>query len=73
MWQIWKFEQIPKEYWEQLNNQKLFMDWLGEELGHRTKSDWFNLQINEFSIRNAGSLIASYHNSPIKLLQAISL
>lgn len=28
-WKTWKFNKVPNGYWDKLQNQKKFMDWLG--------------------------------------------
>ena len=42
-WLPWKFDKIQSKYWEDINNQKKFMDWVGNELKIKEMSDWYNV------------------------------
>lgn len=70
-WQVWKFEITPKGYWNDENNQKQFMEWLGKEMGINEKGDWYRIQVSDFSQRGAEKLITLYNNSPAKLLSTV--
>src|SRR4051812_34176998 len=34
-WKIWNFNRVPHDYWDEVENQKTFVDWLGNHLGFR--------------------------------------
>jgi hypothetical protein len=42
-WLPWKFEQIPLSYWDNVNNQRKFMDWAGKQLKINEMSDWYKI------------------------------
>ncbi len=42
-WLPWKFTHIPNNYWSDLNNQKLFLEWAEKELNIKEKEDWYNI------------------------------
>ena len=42
-WLPWKFAQTPKHYWDLVQNQRKFMDWIGNNLGIKNMSDWYNI------------------------------
>ena len=42
-WLPWKFEKLPKYYWNNKNNVRKFMDWAGKELNVKEMSDWYKV------------------------------
>lgn len=59
-WQLWRFSQVPKGYWENHHHQKQFFDWLGQQCGIKDLSDWYNLNITDIATKG-GSKLAAYH------------
>jgi hypothetical protein len=37
----WKFAQVQDGWWEKRENQQMYMDTLGKELGYKSPSDWY--------------------------------
>ena len=60
-WLPWRFVNCPKNYWEDVNNQKRFMSWVAKELIVKEMSDWYkvtslvtrNFNENSFVSRNS--------------------
>src|SRR5690349_19875294 len=47
-WHPWKFAQIPQGYWDELSNQKKFLDWLGKMYYYTTFTiDRFEIRIQK--------------------------
>lgn len=42
-WLPWKFAKCPDGYWDDINNQRQYMDWLGQSLGFKELSDWYSI------------------------------
>ena len=42
-WLPWKFNQIPKGYWNDESNIKEYMNWLSEKLNIKTMEDWYKV------------------------------
>ena len=42
-WLPWRFEKVPKHYWDSLENQRKFIEWAGKELQIKEMSDWYNV------------------------------
>jgi hypothetical protein len=47
----WRFSRIPNGYWDDLKNQRKFMDWAGEQLNIKDKSDWYKILVQVSEIR----------------------
>ncbi len=60
-WLPWKFENTPLNFWNDINNQKLYMDWLFKELGYETMEDWYRLTKNDLVKNHSGGLIVKYN------------
>ena len=43
-WLPWKFNQIPKHFWDDTTKQIKFMDWVSKELKIEDKSDWYRIR-----------------------------
>ena len=40
---IWKFHKVPKNYWNDINNQRLYLDFVAKELNIKTTDDWYTI------------------------------
>lgn len=47
-WLPWKFDHCPNRYWEDIRNQRKFMDWAGKELAIKDMSDWYKISVKVF-------------------------
>ena len=39
-WLPWKFVMCPRNYWDNINNHKKFVEWAGKQLKINELSDW---------------------------------
>jgi hypothetical protein len=42
-WLPWKFAECPLPYWDDVKNQRKFLDWAAKELNIKEMSDWYNV------------------------------
>ena len=42
-WLPWRFNSTPKEFWNDTNNVKEYMNWLSERLNIKTMEDWYKV------------------------------
>jgi hypothetical protein len=42
-WLPWKFDRCPNNYFENVNNQRKFMEWAGKQLKIKEMSDWYDV------------------------------
>jgi hypothetical protein len=45
-WLPWKFGKCPRNFWDDMKNQKEFMDWAGKHFKVKEISDWYNVSFN---------------------------
>jgi len=65
-WLPWKFNKTPFGYWDDKENHRKFMNWLGGELGFENPEDWYQIQGSDFNYgtRKTGlsNLIDQYYD-----------
>jgi hypothetical protein len=44
-WLPWKFIQSPKNYWSDISNQRMFLDWAGKQLGLNELNNWYGVHV----------------------------
>ena len=68
-WLPWKFVSgVPTNYWNNIKNRKIYMEWLGKELGYTCMEDWYEITRIDF-INNYGSgMFNSYYNYSLRKL-----
>jgi hypothetical protein len=42
-WLPWKFSRCPSTFWDDLKNQRKFMEWAANELKIKEMRDWYNV------------------------------
>ena len=42
-WLPFMFDQTPRKYWDNIDNQKKFVEWAGKELKINEMSDWYHV------------------------------
>ena len=72
-WLPWKFEytSAPNGYWNNLQNQREFMDWLSRELGFVEFEDWYNISKEQIITYGGSGLMDIYRNSPMSALKSV--
>jgi len=67
---VWKFKTVPRRFWKEEKNQRMFFDWLGKHLGFTSMEDWYNLTLGDLEKYGYG-LLNYYNNSPTTALQSV--
>jgi len=70
-WNVAKFAKRPQRYWSSLENQKKFMDELGETIGLRDLNGWYSINMTDLLPLGAGSILELYGRSLSKLLATV--
>lgn len=69
-WIIWKFK-LASNYFNDMQNQKRYMDWLGSKLNYNNKSDYYNLKLSDFTTHYGDKLLMKYNNSPSRVVSHV--
>jgi len=59
-WKEWLFPRVPKGFWDQPENRRRYMDWLGEQLGFHRPEDWYRVHPQDFARNRGKRLVGSY-------------
>lgn len=83
-WLPWKFNKAHHNFWDDVNNQRKFMNWVGKEINIKQLDDWYKVTSYVFDkfykkliclkdvIKLGGSRLLSLYNDSIsKLLSTI--
>lgn len=71
-WLPWKFETVPLGFWEKIDNQRQFFDWLAEQLGYKTYEDWYQVGNPDIYKWGGHSLMKCYYGASVpRALRAI--
>jgi hypothetical protein len=67
-WKPWKFRHfsVPHGYWDNLDNQKKYFNWLSNILGINKTSDWYSISRNDVISRGGATLLNKYGDSVIR-------
>ena len=70
-WLFWKFTPAPQSSWKSKENQLKYMAWLGEQLGYKTKEDWYKITQKDIENNYGHGLLKHYNGSPYQLLSSV--
>ncbi len=71
-WHEWLFEIVPQSLWDDPDNRRRYMQWLGEQRGYRTTDDWYQLTEQDFRQHHGKELLRDYYdNSPIAAVREL--
>ena len=71
-WILWKFSVTQQGFWKKKENQKIFFNWLGSQLGHKSMDDWYNVTQKDIRNNGGGGLLGSYYRgSPSSAVQSV--
>ncbi len=42
-WLPWRFSHVPNGYWDDMKNQRNFMDWVAGKLNFKNREDWYKI------------------------------
>ena len=71
-WLPWKFFKCPQNYWDDMKNQRKFMDWVVLELKIKEPKDWYTVSSKVYSVfivpgtKKSTGLDGSWGNSVTK-------
>jgi hypothetical protein len=62
---------VPQGFWQNRENQRSLLDWLGHKLKVQHWTDWYKIPGNDIAHAGGGSLLNCYIDSPAQLLQTL--
>jgi hypothetical protein len=43
IWLPWKFSHVAKGFWNDVNNQREFLNWVATQLNYKDTTDWYKI------------------------------
>lgn len=71
-WLEWEFNYVPQGFWDNPDNRKRYLVWLGKKLGYSIKDDWYKINTKAFEkYYGSGMLQRSFGGSPSRAVMEI--
>jgi hypothetical protein len=71
-WLAWKFGQnVHTGFWDKIDNQRDFLNWLGGKLQFKHMDDWYNVTWKQIKKNGGRGLLDKYGDSPSKLIISV--
>ncbi len=70
-WDIFNFTQLPSGYWNDISNQRSFLEGLAKKLHIDTKDDWYKITQATLNQHGGSGLLKKYNFSLSKLLTRV--
>ena len=67
-WKEWMFYRVPDGFWDDSENRKRYVRWLGKRLGYRRGEDWYQIRKDDFQ-NHCGGALAGRYRSHLDLLE----
>jgi hypothetical protein len=62
VWHEWKFARVPAGFWDDLDNCRRYVRWLGETLGIKSTQEWQSVRRRDLLANYGGGLLTLYHS-----------
>ncbi len=69
-WQEWLFIQVPAGFYDDLQNNRRYMAWLGTQLGFRKIDDWYRVTTADFQKHRGGACLMDHRSSASQFVAA---
>jgi hypothetical protein len=67
----WCFTYVPHSYWNSLQNQRNFLDWVGKQLNIQHMKDWYSVSVEQIGKFRGERLMAVHGDSLSATLRAV--
>lgn len=70
-WELWRFTKVPAGFWEDLDNQRNFIESLAKNLNITQLDQWYEHTGDVVKENGGHALMKHYKNSPLQLLSTL--
>eukprot|EP01125_Pyxidicula_operculata_P006278 TRINITY_DN2178_c3_g1_i2.p1 TRINITY_DN2178_c3_g1~~TRINITY_DN2178_c3_g1_i2.p1 ORF type:complete len:498 (+),score=111.05 TRINITY_DN2178_c3_g1_i2:408-1901(+) len=71
-WIAWKFDTVPKHFWDNKYNQKKFFNWMIKELGYTRYQQLYDITTEHFKLFGGATFLKDdYQNSPFQAITTL--
>lgn len=61
----WMFAAVPLKYWNNLQNQREYFEWLSKEMLFQQHSDWYHFKTSDLDNRGGRTVVTRYYSNSI--------
>ncbi len=65
------FSQVPRGHWDDISNQRAFMDELAKKLNIHDKEDWYKVSVKMVKQCGGAGVLSKYKDSVIELITSV--
>jgi hypothetical protein len=69
-WQNWRFPRVSRGYWDNIQNVKISLEWIGQQLKVSNLEDWYRVSVQEIN-QLGGSTPLMKYGGKAQLLKAV--
>src|SRR2546422_859045 len=66
---LWLYGPVPAGFWEVGENRRLYLDWLGAQLGFQRPADWYQLSTAHLIEHHGRSLLLKFRGLPVAIVK----
>eukprot|EP01125_Pyxidicula_operculata_P013676 TRINITY_DN4544_c0_g1_i1.p1 TRINITY_DN4544_c0_g1~~TRINITY_DN4544_c0_g1_i1.p1 ORF type:complete len:657 (+),score=99.41 TRINITY_DN4544_c0_g1_i1:645-2615(+) len=72
-WYQWKFSQVPKNFWDDMNNQLAYVRWFEKMMGISDvdKGKWYDVSSDMIIQNHGGGFLQNYGRSVYRMVKAV--
>lgn len=70
-WEEWRFDKVPKGYWNSVENQKKYVDWAAKQLSIASPDQWYARSAADLEPIYGSTVLAMHSNQLHKLLVSV--
>lgn len=67
----WYDERVPDGFWNDVENHRRYLTWLGRKLNFKKLDDWYRVRSRDFEKNRGFSVLNRYQDRPSQLLAAL--
>lgn len=67
-WLPWRFNTVPDGFWDNVDNQKLALEWLAKELSITHWEQWYNVTYSDIVSAGGARVLKTFMDSPSHML-----
>jgi len=70
-WVPWKRAKTTQNFWNNKDNVRHYVYWLGKILGYENMIDWYKINVKDIRDNYGGGLLSKYNSSPLMILKSV--
>jgi hypothetical protein len=64
-WMPWRLGKVPPNFWQDIQHQRGFFDWLGQQLRFSSLNDWYNVNVESLVEYGGSGIVSCYYGGSL--------